>query len=554
MRRFNKIIAGVAVLTSLSTAAFAQQVPNGSFEGEWITCHPWTSAGDKTQGTQPVDWTPSNVGAVMLNMGATTVCSEVTPGFDDKGSAVKLTNGNTLGNNIPAYITLGTPWSTAIGTKGDNKDGGTWGGVEFAYTPDAFTFQYIYEKGEKASVVAYIWKGNWEQASVPGNIVISGNPTKVTMINRDRCVLGDKGPGLGSDSQGGDVTKSEGAALLGFINDNITANTTEWTTYTHEFEYVADGTPEKMNIIIAPDDYFSSNPGSGNSITIDALSFIYYSRLSSLKAGENEIALEDGKYDYDVDATMPEENDFSFVTLGKGAKGVLTLDKDNNKATIAVTNDGADTDGESSHTYTLAFKAAAQDEEGEPKKYSGNIVIRLGGEDEEPSDPIPATITITPTGENKCRFELPDFSLGDADSRIGDIVVNDVTETTAADGTTTYSGKVDKLHFGEDGVFGPDGLVADVTISGTITAAGVVNMKIDVIWYMSPDEADGPTTPIYVTFTTSPTSDIIDACINNNQAVKEYFNLQGQRVAGDALTPGIYIQRQGNVTSKILVK
>lgn len=551
MRRFNKIIAGVAVLTSLSTAAFAQQVPNGSFEGEWITCIPWTSNNNsKSQGTEPADWVISNV--IGINgTGATTVGFEETPGYESD-KAVKLTNQTQMGNQIPAYITLGTTWSTAVGTS-KNKDGGTFGGVDFQYRPDAIALDYMFTSGAKASVIAYLWKGSWTQASVPGNIVLFGSTTKTDMVNRDRCVLGEHGPGL-DGCEGGDVTEASGSELIAFTNDFISENNTEWSTYTKELDYLSDATPEMLNIIISADDYFGSTVTADNSITIDNVRLIYYSRLSSLKAGENEIALEDGKYDYDVDAPMPEENDFSFVTLGKGAKGVLTLDKDNNKATIAVTNDGADTDGESSHTYTLAFKAAAQDEEGEPKKYSGNIVIRLGGEDEEPSDPIPATITITPTGENKCRFELPDFSLGDADSRIGDIVVNDVTETTAADGTTTYSGKVDKLHFGEDGVFGPDGLVADVTISGTITAAGVVNMKIDVIWYMSPDEADGPTTPIYVTFTTSPTSDIIDACINNNQAVKEYFNLQGQRVAGDALTPGIYIQRQGNVTSKILVK
>ena len=34
----------------------------------------------------------------------------------------------------------------------------------------------------------------------------------------------------------------------------------------------------------------------------------------------------------------------------------------------------------------------------------------------------------------------------------------------------------------------------------------------------------------------------------------EYFNLQGIRVSGDNLTPGIYIRRQGKIAEKIVVK
>lgn len=37
-------------------------------------------------------------------------------------------------------------------------------------------------------------------------------------------------------------------------------------------------------------------------------------------------------------------------------------------------------------------------------------------------------------------------------------------------------------------------------------------------------------------------------------APAEYYNLQGMRVAADALTPGIYVMRQGNTTSKIIVR
>lgn len=39
---------------------------------------------------------------------------------------------------------------------------------------------------------------------------------------------------------------------------------------------------------------------------------------------------------------------------------------------------------------------------------------------------------------------------------------------------------------------------------------------------------------------------------NNGEAV--YYNLQGIRVNADALTPGIYVRRQGNKSVKVLVR
>ncbi len=557
MRSLYTIILGAAVLTSTCISASAQQLSNGSFEGDWVTCYPWTSNNyNKSQGTEPEGWVISNVvgvsAGILAGQGKTTVGSEVTPGYESD-KAVKLANQKVMGNNIPAYISLGTTWSTATGVTGSNKDGGTFGGTDFTFRPDAIALDYIYTTGEKASVISYLWKGSWSQADVPGNIVTSGSTTKVTMVNRDRCVLGTHGPGL-DGCQGGEVTV-DGGELIAFTNDFITGNNTEWTTYTKELEYLTDDTPEMLNIIISADDYFGSTVTEGNEITIDNVRFIYYSRLASLKAGENEIALEDGKYEYDVDDLMPAENDFSFLALGKGAKATLALDNDNNKATVTVTNDGADSDGETSHVYTLNFKAAPEEEEGEPELYTGKIVIRMGGEDADPTDPINATISITPTGEDLCRFELPDFSLGEG-MRIGDIVVNNVKVTAAADGTKSYSGSVEKMKLSDqegDAFYEMGGIIADVNISGTISASGVVNMKIDVIWYTDPTNPDGEKMPIYVTFTDD-RSNLIEGVLVDNNAPVEYFNLQGQRIAAESVTPGIYVRRQGNTVAKVLVK
>lgn len=49
-------------------------------------------------------------------------------------------------------------------------------------------------------------------------------------------------------------------------------------------------------------------------------------------------------------------------------------------------------------------------------------------------------------------------------------------------------------------------------------------------------------------------SGIENVIVNDSNAPAEYYNLQGIRMNGDALAPGVYVKRQGNATSKILVK
>ena len=49
-------------------------------------------------------------------------------------------------------------------------------------------------------------------------------------------------------------------------------------------------------------------------------------------------------------------------------------------------------------------------------------------------------------------------------------------------------------------------------------------------------------------------SGIEDVAVADSEAPKEYFNLQGMRVDAESLTPGLYIVRQGNNSTKVLVK
>lgn len=275
-----KQLLTLALLAVAGTAG-AQQLPNGSFdEGDWEKCVPWTSTGNKkTQGKQPPSWTISNVIGNGI-AGKTTVGIEIT-GKGNTGKAVSLTNtGTAFEQVVPAYITLGTTWSTSISTS--NKDGGTFGGISFKYKPDALKFYYKRScsgNNVRSSVIAYLWNGQTSQGNVPGNIVLSGNPTNTTMIDRDVNLLS-------KPFEKGDKNFTNTSKIIAKIEAYTTETPSDWTEWIIPFDYTkenVDEVPEKFNVIFAASDYFNStNVTKDVKLCIDDVSLVYYKHLKSL--------------------------------------------------------------------------------------------------------------------------------------------------------------------------------------------------------------------------------------------------------------------------------
>ena len=88
---------------------------------------------------------------------------------------------------------------------------------------------------------------------------------------------------------------------------------------------------------------------------------------------------------------------------------------------------------------------------------------------------------------------------------------------------------------------------ASANVTGTMTSTDLV-LHIDVKW------KDQPDTPITVTFNGKAESDAITSVESDANAAVEYYNLNGVRVNGDNLSAGVYVRRQGNKVSKVLVK
>lgn len=267
---------------------------NGTFDGEWVENKPWDSQNGylvlEGKGfTQPEGWVVSNVSGIN-GLGATKVASAGTVADGNKSVVLTNTPNPFMASQIvPAYISLGTTWATANASaiiKVTDADGGVFGGVAFKGRPDAIALKYKRSHGtananERASVIAYTWRGTFTQENVPGNTSLS-KPVTTTMVDRDRNILGL------TTATGGTVTKSDDAALIAKAEAYIEGDAAEWMDLLVPFTYnesVEAGTaPEKLNVILSANDYFAdrSTIGKDNTLEVDSVRLLYYTTLRSL--------------------------------------------------------------------------------------------------------------------------------------------------------------------------------------------------------------------------------------------------------------------------------
>lgn len=552
----NRLYSSLLAATALTFTAAAQQLPNAGFEDGWSACTPWVTGSrtPKTVGETPANWKIAQVAGYYVSFlglgwqGATVVGQKVE-GYNNSSSAIFIENTHNpvlTTQKVPGYFTLGTSWNTAT-TNAENKDGGSFGGIEFAYTPDAISFQYKRDNesgsDQHASVVAYAWKGTYTQKDVPGNI---GSQDLCTMTDRDRNILGM------TTSQGGEVSKTNDAALISVIDHSITGIKTEWTYLEIPFEYKSTSEkPSKLNVIFSAGDYFSETPVEGNDLTVDDVKLLYYSRLKSLKVNGTDVTgFDPNKYEYTVDAVMPEDaSAISTECLGNSGSGKaeVALDKANNKATITVANSnagGTDVDGETSHVYTVNFKAAEDPAEVvETLTFEGLLSVDMSAIDESmgKSDMEGTPVILQKMSNGTYTLLLEKFGATDEDP----VGMGDITfENVKLDGTQLSGEKaLIKLNGGIEAV--------DNTLEGTLEG-DKLSLKLNIYWKMGDNK-----TPIYVTFNgTRSTSAIggIESDVIDENAPVEYYNIQGVKVNGDNLAPGFYIVRQGKKVSKIFVK
>ena len=479
------LLSGALLLSISAFTANAQQLPNVGFDSWKTTCGTSRSIskdGKKVDvarpGVEPSEWNGSNV-----NQMEQKKPDLVTKVVDNSNTVVQVKNiyvGVNLGlikigSTAPGFINLGTPWVYASTTISD-CDGGVFGGISFDKKPDAIKGKYkrTDSNSEDSHIIAYLWNGTY--TSKIGNVA---QTVTEEQNNVDRVVLGKA-----TGSASGKLVASCDKAF------SSTANK-DWETIVVPLDYVANaGNPTMMNVIISAGDYWNrGNLKENTTLLVDDVDFVYYSTLTSLTVGGETIALQEGVYNYNLKTDMPSVSKEDVVAVCKSqfANADVTIDNVNKQIKIVVTNQGGkDTDGATSHTYTLQYPVETT--------YQGYLNVKMGygyiaGNDAH-------GIIITDNNDGTCDFLLPDLTVL---MPLGDIEIKNMNVTTDASGLKTYSGvENNKKLMGGD-------IIANVKVNGTIDAKGTVNMDVDVVWLYGENEI-----PIKVKFTSSELSETVD--------------------------------------------
>lgn len=325
--------------------------------------------------TTPDAWCISHVMG-MNGLGATVVgAKELTNGDEENPDyAVRLTNTPNPfmpTQVVPGYMTLGTSFASASVSDLGKADGGTFGGVAFTGKPDAIQFDYsrshtqagdtlyaaeVINSEEPATVVAYLWKGQYKQEAVPGETNY-GKPSTVTMYGRERNILDIK------TTTGGAATKSDDAACIAKAVKSITGNVEgKLETMVVPLDYGkyagTDVQPDSLNIIFAASDYFGqrSKVGAGNALVVDNVKLLYYHDIKD--ASYNGEGFEFGPShaaDFSTEAYVPAN--LQFTKVGQGATVEQSYNDETGVLTITVKGQDVRFNPESVTVYTIQFDA-----------------------------------------------------------------------------------------------------------------------------------------------------------------------------------------------------
>lgn len=325
--------------------------------------------------TTPGPWCISHVMG-MNGPGATVVgAKELTNGDEENPDyAVRLTNTPNPfmpTQIVPGYMTLGTSFASASVSDLGKADGGTFGGVAFTGKPDAIQFDYsrshtqagdtlyaaeVINSEEPATVVAYLWKGQYKQEAVPGETNY-GKPSTVTMYGRERNILDIK------TTTGGAATKSDDAACIAKVVKSITGNVEgKLETMVVPLDYGkyagTDVQPDSLNIIFAASDYFGqrSKVGAGNALVVDNVKLLYYHAIKDASYnGEGFVFGDEHAADFSTEAYVPAN--LQFTKVGQGATVEQNYNDETGVLTITVKGQDVRFNPESVTVYTIQFDA-----------------------------------------------------------------------------------------------------------------------------------------------------------------------------------------------------
>ena len=381
----------VLVLACMSLGAMssvltshAQSIPNGGFDN-------WESAGTSlhtmsdsriTQrpGEEPASWNGSSITLDGLSLINKVDKIRVNKIVDGDNTYVRLDNANVGCTddylNWNGRLSLGETWASyyyeriafKIYDVPDVNNGkaakvyaqaGSYDGMAFTYRPDAIRARVSRNNdGENYHIVAYIWNGS-DKGDVPGTLSTGGVKSWYSLENSDRVLMGK-------------IAKTSGDAHV-LASVDYTDNTAHnWKDViiplNYNSAYPADERPAKTNVIFcAGDPWDIQTAVDGNTLSVDDVNYVYYSRLDGASfngINVNEIVdFDSDVYEYNLDIAYPDGYDnIAYTIKGQSLDKTVTIDPLWQQYRIDMTvtytggnGEGYDVDGESSHTYSFYF-------------------------------------------------------------------------------------------------------------------------------------------------------------------------------------------------------
>lgn len=596
-----KVIAGSLALLAV-TAMYAQtyQLPNVGFEN-WEKAKGilWTEK-NKNQGQpgeEPQSWHSSNIKFATGWAGSYQELVQKKQKKSDNGKTYANVINKKSGqasSYIPTLgtLTIGNTWYAnsgdgyAIGGHRAINDkfaqNGTYGGLSFVGRPDAIVGDFQNYSSD-SHVIAYLWKGSFS-GEVPatfddgatGIVIKKYNPTIKSWLkleNLDRAIWSQIDPSIVTSETVQNITKSDDAAIIAYVDKAYTANSSDWTTDVINLNYLSDAAPEKTNVIIAAGYPWDSRKSvEEESINVDNVRYAYFSRLSDASIDRYAFDFNPNTLDYVI--TVDDVENFTLptgVNYSIMSNEALTADKeatvsninDNKQISIKVTNkqsianaEATDADGLREHTYNFYFREA-------PQQFEGFYFTNVNGTDIYSGETTTLTLTQENADYHTYTLAIADVKVAQAATRAaGDAVnvtVSGLTKTEK-DGKVIYSGTDDNAKVGDE----PKQVSAVATFDGD-------NYEVK----FSFTNEDGTVTNVVSTPepTTSSVSEINGATaavaategailVSNYNGAAAVYTTDGRLAAnaevnGSAsinVAAGLYIVRTGNKATKVIVK
>ena len=357
-----KILLLFSFLGGIALSASAQQLPNYGFNNWKSACASTESFGStegmrQRPGVEPSEWNGSSV-----NQKVSGVEKQQELVYNDN-NAVKMVNTyvgvnlivTKIGSVAPGFITLGTPWVYAS-TKVKDCNGGTYGGINFSYKPDAITGRYkrTDTTGEESHIIAYLWNGTFTS-----KVGSASSPSELR-DNVEYAILGK-------------TTPTTSGTLVASCDYAFTATTNQdWQTITVPLNYVSTSAPTMMNVVISGGNYWDRSSLKENTTLIaDDIRFVYYSTLKTLSYDGTALSIPASNGTLDMSSVTYDASKLAYTLNGQTATATTSYNEESGLLTIVVSNVDTDIDGLSSHTYYIQFA--------EPVHEHGNFQFEATG-------------------------------------------------------------------------------------------------------------------------------------------------------------------------------